>query len=174
MNEQWQAVVGYEGIYEVSDRGRVRSLDRIDASGHRRRGRIRALQIAKRGQYVVVTLSRDGQKRAHKVHQLVALAFLGLAPPGTEVNHCDGNKAANVPGNLEYLTHAENIRHAARTGLARPARGERNGRAKLTSTQVAEIRLLRQGGVRTALLAERFGVSRSMVCRILRGEGWVT
>lgn len=123
MNEEWRPVVGYEGLYEVSDQGRVRSLPRYVirqgglASGRpmRVRGGIRKLRVAKCGGYWLVSLSREGEDSMCYVHALVLEAFVGPRPPGLEVCHRDGDpKNANL-SNLAYGSSGENkldqVRH---------------------------------------------------------------
>lgn len=109
--ERWIAV--YNGFYEVSDHGQVRR--RIGGKGARA-GLILKLSIASTG-YPVVTLCVDGKRRVTHVHALVASAFLGDRGDGLMVNHKDGDKTNNHISNLEYVTRAENMQHAARIGL---------------------------------------------------------
>lgn len=114
--EEWRPVPGFEGAYEVSDRGRVRSLDRIvtDKSGikQRRQGRILAL-TADRGGYLSVRL---GRAKTVKVHRLVLGAFVGPAPEGQECCHNDGNPANNHLGNLRWGSRSENALDRVRHG----------------------------------------------------------
>jgi hypothetical protein len=103
--EEWRPVVGYEGLYEVSNLGRVQRGDRL-----------RKLSPNDYG-YIVVQLWRDGQYRQFLVHVLVAAAFLGPCPDGYEVNHKHGDKADNRASELEYMTRSDNNKHAYTTGL---------------------------------------------------------
>jgi hypothetical protein len=105
--ENWRAVVGYEGIYEVSDLGRVRSLNRVTSHGHRRAGRVMRPVVAPRG-YVLVNLWRENRSRMWLVHRLVLTAFVGEAPPETEGRHLDGDSGNNALTNLMWGTHSEN------------------------------------------------------------------
>lgn len=113
--ERWLPVAGYEGCYEVSDLGRVRSLPRVTSDGRRIAGRILTLGHAKHG-YPTANLWTDGRYRTRTVHALVAEAFIGPAPEGTEVRHLDGNPVHCVPSNLAYGTHAENMQDTLRHG----------------------------------------------------------
>lgn len=111
--ERWRSVLEFEGVYEVSDLGRVK---RVRAGQGCRPGRI--LRDAENGHgYRVVSLWRENRGHMRLVHVLVAGAFLGLKPDGMDVNHKDGNKANNAASNLEYLTRSGNNEHAYRTGL---------------------------------------------------------
>lgn len=131
MSEAWRPVRGYEGLYEVSDQGRVRSLDRIvgAARGGTKRMKSRVLQPRplKRG-YQRVSLSRDGRPRDVYIHRLVAEAFLGECPPGSEVCHRNGDPGDNRVLNLRWGSHGSNVqdtvthgRHGMRNRVKCPA-----------------------------------------------------
>jgi hypothetical protein len=116
---EWRSVVGYEGFYEVSSLGEVRSLDReIEWNGTTRKlkGKPRIAHINPFG-YARLQLGRDGEKQNVFVHVLVAEAFLSPVDGETEVNHKDGNKLNCRAENLEWCTRAENVQHAVDTGL---------------------------------------------------------
>lgn len=104
--EQWRPIAGYEGIYSVSDLGRVR---RDAGSAGARAGRILRNRDQSDG-YLDVNLSRDGHHRAFLVHVLVANAFLPLDPERIQVDHIDGNRKNPALSNLERVTPAENSR----------------------------------------------------------------
>ena len=126
MNEEvWKDIEGYEGLYQVSNMGRVRSLDHyvIHASkngsiaNHFFKGRQIKPHYDGRDNYLQFGLCKDGETKQHLVHRLVAKAF--LAPPigKNEVNHIDGDKTNNKVNNLEWATKKENLQHALKTGL---------------------------------------------------------
>lgn len=103
--ERWQPVPGWEGFYEVSEFGHVRSSpDRIGVQGLRK-GRFRALRIHRRAWFV--TLSLGGARKAFPVHELVAAAFLGACPEGCELRCLDGNRLNASLANLAYLPPLE-------------------------------------------------------------------
>lgn len=121
MKETWKPIKGYEGYYEVSDHGRVRSLERsVPARGSKNRehNRVipgRMLMSAKNDTgYLVVVLAKEGKAKSVRVHRLVAEAF--VHNPNlkicVEVNHKDCNKENNKADNLEWVTRRENIDHA--------------------------------------------------------------
>lgn len=122
--ERWAPVRGYESLYDVSDLGRVRSLDRATV-GHLRetgtrcvrviRGRLLRTQALPAG-YLQVGLFRDGVRRQVYVHRLVLSAFIGEPPPGHEVCHGPGGPADNRLANLRWGTHAENQQDIVRAG----------------------------------------------------------
>jgi len=157
--EEWRSVVGWPD-HEVSNLGRVRrSPSARLLPGHVLR------QYSHAAEYPVVHM-------VTLVHRLVAEAFVGPRPAGFVVNHKNGTKTDNRPENLEWVTRSENQDHALRTGLS-SARGEDAGRAKLTDSQVREIRGRYTGawGEQTRL-AREYGVSQMLVSQIVRGEIW--
>lgn len=119
--EEWRSIEGYDGFYEVSSLGRVRSLPRIikksDGTEQPVKGRI--LSQNKTGKtenpkYYAAQIGKNGKSRAMKVHILVAQAFLGKRPDNLVVNHINGDSFDNRPENLEYITNRENISHASK------------------------------------------------------------
>ena len=111
--ETWLPIPGYEGFYEVSDHGRVRSLDhvKIDAMGRRRPFIGKVLSPALTQGYPMVTLKVAGKNRSWRVHRLVAMAFLPPPQPGqTDVCHNDGNRLNATLRNLRWDTHRGNQR----------------------------------------------------------------
>jgi hypothetical protein len=111
MSERWLPVVGWEGYYEVSDVGRVRSVERIviHSTGGPTRIRERILSQFKtpRG-HLNVALCRDSTKMNRTAHQLVIEAFVGPRPEGMECRHLNGDPADNRPENLMWGTASEN------------------------------------------------------------------
>lgn len=114
----WKDVVGYEGLYQVSNYGSVRSLDRYVP--HKRlgkkfcKGHLMAVHVTNAG-YASVNLCRNNQYTSYDVHRLVAVAFLGADDlSGLEVNHIDENKLNNHAENLEWVTRKQNNRHGTK------------------------------------------------------------
>lgn len=106
MNEFWKDVVGFEGLYQVSNLGRLKSF-KSNKSGRVLRN------VNKTGGYININLIRKGKFRSVKLHILVAETFLGKKPfKGAEVNHRDLNKQNNCASNLEWVTRSENVAHA--------------------------------------------------------------
>lgn len=174
--EEWKAIREFEGFYEVSNRGRVRSKARIV---HHRRTHFRKVRerILSEGLnaagYPQVDLCRGGEERPRPIHSLVAEAFLGRRPQGHEVNHLDGNKANNRVENLAYVTPSENVRHAVRNGLRKSPRGEDHSQAKLSAAAVKRIRLdYQRGGVTQMEIARRYAVSDKTISAIVTRRSW--
>lgn len=166
-DEQWRPVVGYEGLYEVSDHGQVR---RSGTGGGAVPGRILRGNLSNGRRSVC--LSRDDEARYFRVHALVAKAFIGPRPDGHECNHKDGDKHNNHADNLEWVTPAANKEHARQHGMVTPPQqGEASRQAKLTDAAVIEIRALR-GSLSQRQIAARYGISQQRVSNILRGQGW--
>lgn len=114
--EIWKPVVGYEGLYEVSNTGKIRSLERITTVGRRGIGKELRQYLLPCG-YLDVSLSSHGKIKHKRVHRLVADAFCERSDGQDEVNHIDGDKQNNVACNLEWCTKSENMIHAYQNGL---------------------------------------------------------
>lgn len=130
-NETWVSIPNFS-LYEASNLGRIRSLN------YKRSGVVKVIQpsIGKDGYTQSMFLSDNGKYCTFKIHRLIALAFYGIRPENTEINHIDGNKQNNAIKNLEYITHSENCKHSFNIGLQKAKRGELNGMSKLTQEQV--------------------------------------
>lgn len=172
-DERWAPFPNYEGLYEVSDLGRVRSLDRmgLGRNGHPRlfKGRILTPCAGNSGRgYLQVTLRRvSGPPRSVVVHRAVLLAFLGQPPEGMEACHGPRGKDVNTLANLRWDTRAANVLDKARFG--RTVEGEKNGNSLLTEEKVAEIRA---SDARNIDLARRFGVTDTLISLIRKGKAW--
>lgn len=118
MLETWKAVVNYEGIYEVSDQGRVRSLDRLSFCGRKLKGKILSNKIRLGRGYVGIRLSY-GVPETRYVHQLVTAAFFGPCPDKKEVCHGPKGILDNSITNLRYGTRSENQQDRVRDGTSR-------------------------------------------------------
>lgn len=116
--ERWLPVPGYEGVYEVSDQGRVRSLDRITTHGRRRKGMVLIPSATDKG-YLHVGLHLGGSHDRYFIHRLVLRAFEGEAPAGHEARHLNGVPPDNALSNLAWGTHLENMRDQREHGTHR-------------------------------------------------------
>lgn len=167
MRETWRPVVGYEGRYEVSDRGRVRAL--FGAAGWPPPPRLLSTTGSP---YPTVTLRRDGTSITRNVHVLVLTAFVGPCPTGMQCRHLDGNPRNNTLSNLRWGTRAENNADTTRHGRAGRNRGERHARAVLTAETVTAIRQRVAAGESQRSVARAFGIGQPHVSRLARGARW--
>ena len=120
MKEIWKDITNYEGCYQVSNLGRVRSLDRLDRNGCKRNGVMKKPQDNGNG-YQYVQLKKDAKYKNFYIHRLVAMYFIDEVDGKEYVNHKDGNKKNNRFDNLEWCTESENMKHAYETGLNVPS-----------------------------------------------------
>lgn len=171
--EQWRAIPGYEGIYEVSSLGRVKSLSRPTPmrNGIRViRERILKFQSTAKGGYPTVDIYRKGVAQTVTIHRLVMLAFVGPAPDGLEVCHGNGDPLDNRLENLRYDSRRANRADGIRLGEV--PLGEDRVTAKLTWADVDRIREMALFGARHADVAAIFDIHRNHVGKILRREQW--
>lgn len=174
--EAWVDISGFEDIYQVSNFGRVRSLDRLVQDKDLRKsrmlkGRVLKGKVTKPG-YVEVGL-RDLNKKVHflLIHRIVAKAFIPNPEGKPQVNHLNGIKNDNRSSNLEWSTHKENVQHALLNGLTKV--GEDSTSSKLTNEEVLEIRsLFRTKKYTFSELGRMFNVDSAGIGRIVKGLTW--
>lgn len=165
-NEIWKSVPDYEETYQVSSFGRVK---RLYKSGNMK---ILKPYFNKNGKgYLVVNLSKSGKTKWFLVSRLVAQAFLSNVENKPEVNHIDGHTFNNYVLNLEWVTHAENIQHALKTGLVETRQGEDHHSAKLTNDQAEYIRA-NPDNLTQRQLAKKFDTTKSVVWNIQTGRSY--
>ena len=160
--EKWLPVAGYEGLYEVSNCGRVRSLGRP-----RHPGKVLS-PFPKANNYLCVSLLKDKKREQAYIAHLVAAAFIGPRPGGLTIDHKDGDKKNNCAWNLRYITQWENS-HAGNFDWNTP-RGETHCRAKLSDADVVEIRRLVMEGMKQKDAAKMFGVNPRTVSKIVLNQ----
>lgn len=174
-SERWLPVVGHEGHYEVSDLGRVRSVNRAipqrHSSGdvaaiHSYQGRI-LRPVLNSGGYQKVNLSREGKKITRAVHRLVLEAFIGLAPDRQECLHGPGGAADERLSNLRWGTKVENMADKKRDGTH--TAGESHPSSKLTLSQVLEIRADDRPHAEVAM---DYGVTAGTISSIKSRRSW--
>ena len=175
MNELWRPVVGYEGLYEVSDMGRVRSLNRVTRqrtkNGNyvqaRYKGKMLKLCVDKKG-YRYLCLAKNGRSKNYPVHLLVLEAFVGPREPGKVCRHGSAGNTCNELWNLSFGTYRDNIHDKYRDGTM--GIGAKNGRAVLTEEMVLWAR--RQTGVSVAEMARQLGVGWTAMNYAVTGKTW--
>lgn len=174
MKEIWKDIQGYEGLYQVSNFGRVKSLDRKLKNrwgDFIRSGKV--MVTNKSNRYFAINLFTNWQFKHCKIHKLVAAAFVPNPNNKPQINHIDGIKSNNHADNLEWVTQAENMQHAKKMGLRPNFKGEKNPCAKLTDEKVTEIRSkYKEGSTTYRKLGAEYGVSFSVIYNIMRGKNW--
>lgn len=168
MQENRKEVVGYEGYYKVSDKGRVMTVARefIKLNGRKCIVKERILSQGIVRGYRCVDLKVNGNRKTMRVHRLVAMAFIG-EPYKEMVNHIDGNKSNNNLSNLEWATRSENELHAYATGLKKSSEkhkkttSESNKKRRTLSADT--IRYIRSSSKSQYELANELGISRANV-----------
>lgn len=173
MKEIWKDVVGYEGLYQVSNLGRVRSLTKwIQSKGlkssHLKSGVILTPQKTNLG-YLRVGLYLNKKYKPHLIHRLMAIVFITNHLNKPQVNHINGIKSDNRLENLEWCTASENRIHSHVMGLQKPKCGEENHYAKLTNKDVLAIR---SGKKRGYEYAKKYGVSGGTISLIRSRKTW--
>ena len=162
--ETWKAVVGYEGLYEVSDLGQVRGLVRGKV--------LRPKKSTHPAPRKLVELYRDGKGSWKQIHCLVLEAFVGPRPPSMIGAHGDGDPANCSLGNLRWTTQKENVGDARKHGTL--AAGSRHGKAKIHEGCVERMKDMRRSGCTVQSIADWFGLGRPQTGQILRGNAWAT
>lgn len=176
MIEEWRDIKDFEGFYQVSSLGNIRSLDRL-VNGSRKKGLQRAIgkpikpQRRRSGHYDVL-LKKNGLQKRMWVHRIVAQTFLDNPDSLPIVNHLDHNPGNNEVSNLEWCTQGHNVRHCHDNGRGNPRRGERSWSAKLTEAQVLEIRNRYKMGEVGVRLAKEFKIHPEYIYRITSRKNW--
>jgi hypothetical protein len=173
--EIWKPVLGYEGFYEISSLGRVRSVKRtiIRKNGCPQTIRERMLKTDHDGSpYLHTSLSIGGAVKTKSVHALVAEAFIPNPMKLPEVNHKDTNKRNNSIKNLEWMTRSEQQIHARGFGLGPENVGSRNGQSKFNEQSAAECRERFLMGESLRGLASSFGVHVEVVRSLVKRRTW--
>lgn len=179
MEEQWKDISGYEGLYAVSNLGRVKSLDRV--SDRVRNGKViafkvrgRILKQTKATEYPMVTLckgNKDNYKQPVNVHSLVAKMFIDNPKELPIVNHKDLDKFNNHIDNLEWTTFKGNIQHAVDNGKQVGVKGAGHYLTKLTEEDVRQIREKAKTMTRKAI-AKEYNMSVSATNSIVNRSNW--
>lgn len=166
MTEQWKPIKGYEGIYEVSTFGRVKSLQHSMVS---KDGKIRHFpEVIKKlspnwSGYLLVGLSKEGRSRTKAVHRLVAQAFLqDTYKPGLQINHIDQHKANNRVDNLEWVTPSENVNYMDRNERSIATRRANGGERSRIMKASKPIRATSINGGYSIVLASASKASRKL------------
>lgn len=162
--EEWRTVVNVTNDYQVSNLGRIKSMN----FNHTKKPRIMKQRKDKDG-YLLVTLFNNCPT-SMKVHRLVAMAFISNPENKPQVNHIDGNKLNNCLKNLEWNTSKENVNHAVNNGL-KIIHGEFNPKSVLKEKEVLEIRAIGKK-ISNAKLSKTYGVCTTTISAIKLNKTW--
>lgn len=165
--EEWRFIKGYEGIYEISNLGRAKSLNY---------NKTKQVKVLKQGLgsngYLTICLYKSGTKFTKTVHSLVAKTFILNPYNKSDVNHKakDGDKTRNTVSNLEWNTESENSQHSYDNNFSIASKGECY-KSKLTEKEVLEIRN-NNSGITQKAMAELYSVDRVTISDIKRRKSW--
>lgn len=164
--ETYKAVIGYEGLYEISNLGNIRTLIQKPP-------RLLKPAIGTSG-YRYVQLTKNGKPLPKQIHRLVLEAFEEKPLGNMEANHKNGIKTDNHLTNLERVTRSQNLIHRIRVlGIIPPVlQGEDSGNARFTEEEVLAIRSSYESGLSYREIANSIGCSRSAICHIIKRRSW--
>lgn len=171
--ERWKDIEGYEGYYQISSLGRVKSLSR--SVPHYKKGvqpiheKILKKRIGKRGYYVSLLSSK--KNKLAKIHRLIAAAFMPNPENKPFINHKNGIKTDNRIENLEWCTGSENVQHAFNIGLKKGMKGSKHPKANITEEQAKSIKYGHKG-LNQLQIAKIYNISNVTVSHIRRGRTW--
>jgi len=160
--EQWKAIQGYEGRYEVSNLGRVRSLDLVLSNGHFYRGQIISPR-KNNGGYMLVNLSRSNKVRTFSLHRLVANAFIANVSNCKQVNHINEDKTDNRAVNLEWCSASYNTRYGHRNDTMINQRKKAVCQFTMDGNLVNNFPIL-------SLAARETGINAAHICDVCKGK----
>lgn len=169
--EIWKPIKDFEGYYEISSMGRVRSLEREvwnkanQCFQHVASKMLHPHPVSKEYPYLKVHLVRDGVHKNGVIHRLVTEAFIPPVEGKPHINHKDGDKFNNTVDNLEWVSQIENMAHSLSNGL--------HHSVKLSQKQVVEIReRYKNGGISQRALGEVYGVGQDTISRVVNEKTW--
>lgn len=176
MKEKWKDIPSYEGHYQVSNLGRIKSLEKviINVNGikHKRKSRILKPYKDSKG-YLCVDLRLDNKRFNARVHRMVGICFIKNPNKYPQINHINGIKTDNNVQNLEWCTNKQNCIHAHQNNLTNPARGVNHGSRVLEEHEVIEIfKEYHENGTYQYLIAKKYGISQGQVHNIVSKKHW--
>lgn len=173
MEEIWKDIEGYEGLYQVSNLGRVKSLERYKENHtklQKIREKIKRLRIHTAG-YLVADLYKENESKTFFVHRLVAQAFISNENNLPQVNHIDGNKENNRVENLEWCTNQENQKHAYKIGLHKTRNMEKSILA-MTKVTSKKVKCLETGIIYNSIAeaGRYYNISSNLISKVCKGK----
>jgi len=170
--EIWKDILGYEGLYQVSNLGNIKSIERlrIDTKGRKRIFPQKIIKplLSDRG-YCQVNLYKNSKLQTRRINRLVALSFIPNLQNKEQVNHINGIKTDNSVPNLEWTTSKENVIHSFKTGLKRGRTGTKCNFSKLSESDVLKIR---NSDLNYSQLSELFSTTISNISNIKNNITW--
>lgn len=165
--EIWKDIPEYEGYYQISNLGRLKTLKR---EGFILNDRIRKSVKDQKG-YLKLGLNKNNKKKMFRISRLVAEAFIPNPNNYPQINHKDGNKQNNHYKNLEWCNNSQNRIHGFRTGLIKKPIGELNPNSKLTLIQINQIRILKNLFTINEL-SKIYNITYQQIRNIIQYKNW--
>lgn len=167
ISEIFLPIKGFEGYYEISNLGRVKSVDRVVlfSDGRKRKYKSRFIKYKTNLPYLIAPLIISQKQKFIPVHRLIAIHFIPNPDNKPFINHKDCNKRNNSLDNLEWCSHAENTEHAVSNSLFK--KGENHGNSKLSNSAAMYIKTSKESGV---YLSKKFNLATSTISMIRNGK----
>jgi len=174
--ENWKDIIGYEGLYMVSDLGNIKTLKREYFTGEYYSKRVihEHLLVPALDQkgYLRIGLSKNSKNTTHKVHRIVAIAFIENKSNKPQVNHKNGIKSDNRALNLEWADNSDNQIHAFKHGLNVARKGENHSMSKLCEADVLKIRGMYISGNTQTEISKIYNVTQANISEIVTKKSW--
>ncbi|HTJ53771.1 MAG TPA: NUMOD4 motif-containing HNH endonuclease [Cyclobacteriaceae bacterium] len=177
MNEIWIDIVGYNGNYQISNLGRVKSIGRkVDSINHKKKSTSTVhekILKSSKYRYESVFLSKSGISKMALVHRLIATVFIPNPENKPQVNHKNGNKLDNRIENLEWCNASENSIHAYKNNLTKAVKGELVGSSKLLESEASELLQLHyMYGLNQRKTAKEYNLCQATIRELLIRQTW--
>jgi len=171
MEEMWKPIKDFEDLYEISNLGRIKSLEKSrNYKNTTRLVRSKILNSANCQGYRILTLSRDSKKVNYRVHRLVCEAFIPNPKNKPYVNHIDENKSNNVVTNLEWVTAKENINHSILISGKKTNKGKTWENHKFSFNQCLEMVNHFKNGLNVRKISIKFDSNSNTISKIIKNE----
>lgn len=171
--EKWISINGFDGFYSISNKGRIKSLDRTitDKIGRKYivKGRIMRPCISFKQEYPMISFYKNNKGETHYIHRLMGQYFIPNPNNYSQINHKNGNKKDFRLCNLEWVTRSENNNHAYSSGLKRS--GQNHPFSKLTNKKVLLIRRLKPN-MSYSKICKKFDICIGTAQRIVKRKAW--
>lgn len=167
-DEIWKDIPGYEEYYQISNHGRIKSLNRISCQNHIIEEKIRKATLDQDGYYKII-LTVNGNVRSFFVHRIVATVFIPNVDNLPQINHKNCIKIDNRVENLEWTTSSENILHAFHMGV-KNQKGEKNNSSKFRDVDIMGMKEMYNKNKNKEEIIKKFNISKSYLTRILKNK----